>query len=274
MAFFSHLVDGPLSGPRIGVVRIEGTISDTKKTMEWIAELEEKPNVHGFLIRVDSPGGGVVASQELHDVIKRLAEDRPVVVSMGSVAASGGLMISTGATHIVANASTLTGSIGVKMEMPNVEKLMRALGLDRNILTSGDLKDAGSPFRTMTDSERNYFQAIIMELHDQFVTLIAVDRNLPLEAVQSFADGRVFTGATALELGIVDSLGGEHAALDVLVRLCRQAQPASPEAEAANDAPYTLIEQPEDTSLLRELLQSALGITPPTSMTSPQFLYE
>ncbi|HBW15158.1 MAG TPA: signal peptide peptidase SppA [Desulfovibrio sp.] len=262
-ATFRHLTDaGSFGGPRIGIVRIEGMIGDVRKTLEWMRKLAEDRTVRGVLVRVDSPGGAVAPSQELHDAVKRLAADKPVVVSMGSLAASGGLMVSTGATRIVANPATITGSIGVKMEMPNVQGLMDKLGVARQTLVSGDLKDAGSPFRAMSEAERAYFQSIIMEMYGQFVNMIAEDRNIPVEKVRSFADGRILTGSQALELGLVDKLGSEAAAMDVLLAL----------VDLKGEKPV-FIEPPKERSWVREVLESALGIAPPQNMGQPAFLY-
>ena len=262
-ATFRHLtVAGSFGGPRIGIVRIEGMIGDVRKTLEWMRKLAEDRTVRGVLVRVDSPGGAVAPSQELHDAVKRLAADKPVVVSMGSLAASGGLMVSTGATRIVANPATITGSIGVKMEMPNVQGLMDKLGVARQTLVSGDLKDAGSPFRAMSEAERAYFQSIIMEMYGQFVNMIAEDRNIPVEKVRSFADGRILTGSQALELGLVDKLGSQAAAMDVLLAL----------VDLKGEKPV-FIEPPKERSWGREVLGSALGIAPPPDKGQPALPY-
>lgn len=262
MVTFRHFSEGSFGGPRIGVVRIEGMIADARKQLDWIAKLEQNPTVRGVLVRVDSPGGAVAPSQELHDAIKRLARHKPVVVSMGSVAASGGLMVSVGATRIVANPATITGSIGVKMELPNVQGLMEKLGIGRQTITSGSLKDAGSPFKTMSDAERAYFESIILEMHQQFITMIAEDRNIPMAKVQDFADGRILTGAQAMALGLVDKLGGQATALDILLAL----------SDTGGEVP-TLIELPREKSWLRDLIQSSLGITPQQVSTTPAFMY-
>lgn len=263
MATFKHFSGaGAFGGARIGVVRIEGMIGDARKTLAWMDTLRDDRSIRGVLVRVDSPGGAVAPSQELHDAVKRLASEKPVVVSMGSLAASGGLMVSTGATRIVANPATITGSIGVKMELPNVQGLMDKLGVARQTVVSGDLKDAGSPFRAMTEAERAYFHGVIMEMYGQFVQMIAEDRNIPVEKVRSFADGRILTGSQALELGLVDKLGSQAAATDLLLALCdiKQEKPV-------------FIEPPKERSWMRELLESALGISPPQNAGQPVFLY-
>lgn len=254
---------GALAAPRLGFVRIEGMILDTRKTMDWVKTLREDASVKGVLVRVDSPGGAVAPSQELHDAIKLLAAEKPVVVSMGSVAASGGLMVSTGATRIVANPATLTGSIGVKMEMPQLQGLMEKLGVGRQTLVSGDLKDAGSPFRPLTEHERTYLQSIIMEMYGQFVRSIAEDRDIPEDKVRSFADGRVITGSQAVALGLVDVLGSQEVALDHLRELCHMPR----------NAKVTLLEQPKERSFMRDLLEAAMELQPVEQARIPSFLY-
>lgn len=264
MATYKHMSgSGALAAPRLGFVRIEGMILDTRKTMDWVKTLREDASVRGVLVRVDSPGGAVVPSQELHDAIKLLASEKPVVVSMGSVAASGGLMVSTGATRIVANPATLTGSIGVKMEMPQLQGLMEKLGVGRQTLVSGDLKDAGSPFRPLTDHERTYLQSIIMEMYGQFVRSIAEDREIPEDKVRSFADGRVITGSQAVALGLVDVLGSQEVALDQLRELCHMPR----------NAKVTLLEQPKERSFMRDLLEAAMELQPVEQARIPSFLY-
>ena len=262
-AALRHLTGGtgPFAGPRVGVVRVEGMIADISKTTAWMDTLRDEPSVRGVLLRVDSPGGGVAASQELLDAVRRMARVKPVVVSMGTVAASGGYYISLGATRVIANPATLTGSIGVKMELPNVQGLMDKLGLARQTLVSGDMKDAGSPFREMTPQEREYLQSIVMDMYDQFVTEVANSRNLPVEKVRAVADGRALTGRQAHELGLVDALGGMDVAQTDLQQLC-----------GIVERPV-LVEQPKPSSWLRDALETVLELEPASRVVTPGFLY-
>ncbi len=210
---------GPFSSDRIAVVRVEGPIMESKPTLEWIAKLEKMPHVKGILLRIDSPGGGAGTSQEIHGALQHLARTKPVVASMGGSAASGGLMVAMAAQYIVANPSTITGSIGVRMDIPQIYKLLDSFGVTQESITSGKFKDAGSMMRELSPEDRAYFQAVVNDLKGQFVSMIAEGRKKPVEEVEKLADGRVFTGQEALHLGLVDALGGQYVALARLQEL-------------------------------------------------------
>jgi protease-4 len=180
---------------------------------------------------------------------------------MGSVAASGGLMAAVAADRILATPATLTGSIGVKMEIPQVQGLMEKLGVHRESIASGKYKDAGTPFRPMTQDERTYLTAIVDDMHESFVMLVAQARKLPLEKVRELADGRILTGTKALEVGLVDALGGQAEAVRQLGATAG-VKPGTP-----------LLEQPREGKFLRELLESLLGIELDARMALPEFLY-
>jgi len=253
--------DNPLGREYLAIVRVEGFIGDTRKLLAWIERLTRDKSVKGVLLRVNSPGGSAAASHELYGALRRLAAKKPVYASMGSVAASGGLMVALAAQRILATPSTITGSIGVKMEIPQLSGLMEKLGLRSESLASGKYKDAGTPFRPMTEDERKYLTEIIGDMHTSFVSLIAKARNLPVEQVQSMADGRILTGARAVDLGLVDGLGGQAETLDQL-RAATHVEDKTP-----------LLEQPGEGKGLRELLENVLGIDLETRGTSPEFLY-
>lgn len=208
-----------ISGKSIGVVHIEGVIFDPRPVNEWIEELEEDEDIKGVILRIDSPGGGVSASQEIHRAVKRLSESKPVVASMGSVAASGGYYVACPADAILANPGTITGSIGVRMELTNLMGLMDMLGISNESITSGKFKDAGSPYRELTPEERAYFKNVVTDLFDQFVTDVAEGRELDAEKVKEIADGRVFTGRQAQVEGLVDGMGGMDEAETLLKQL-------------------------------------------------------
>jgi protease-4 len=232
-----------VSGEKFGVVRVEGVILDSRKVNEWMRKLREDSSVLGVLLRVNSPGGAVAPAQEIYMGVKRLAEVKPVVVSMSSVAASGGYYVSAPAHKIVANPATITGSIGVKMELSNVQELMQKIGISHQSLVSGDFKDAGSPFKPMTDEERDYLKGVVMDLHRQFVHDVAEGRKMDLESVLEVADGRIFTGKKAERLGLVDELGDTESAFSMLKEMC----------QVKEDLP--IVEGPkEEKPLLRELL--------------------
>lgn len=209
------------TNPKVGVVHVEGMILDVADTLNWIRSLRENPAVQGVLVRIDSPGGVVGPSQELHRGLMRLARRKPMVVSMGAVAASGGYYVAVAGREIVANPGTITGSIGVKMEVTNLQTLMEKLGISQYALTSGRFKNTGSPFEELTPEERDYLQGVIMDMHAQFVRDVAQGRDMPLEDVEKLADGRIMTGRQALENGLVDRMGGQEEALERLQELAQ-----------------------------------------------------
>lgn len=236
------------------VVRVEGPILNIRPLLRWIDKVGKDSSIKGVLLRIDSPGGGAAASQELYEAVKSLGEKKPVVASMGSVAASGGLMVAMGAGHVVANPSTVTGSIGVRMDVPQMQGLLGKLGIAQETLTTGRFKDAGSATRPMTPEERLYLGRILQDMHDQFVQLVAEGRKMPVEKVRTVADGRIFTGREAKELGIVDELGGQTEALTAL----RMALGIT--------KPLKLVEQPKESKLWKELMESVLGVDLQTTL--------
>ncbi len=213
--------NGFFTGPRLGVVNIQGVIKDSEPVLRWIAELEEHPGVAGVLVRIESGGGAVVPSQEIYQAVKRLAKSKPVVASMGGAAASGGYYVAVGAPYIVANPATLTGSIGVKMQFSDLSGLMQHVGVGSQVLTSGNLKDAGSPFRPMLPEEKAYLEELMQDMFTGFVEDVAEGRKLPPADVRKLADGRAFTGRQALQLKLVDALGDKDFALRELARRCK-----------------------------------------------------
>jgi protease-4 len=243
------------TGPKLGLVRVEGVIADPEKIDDWIKELREDDDVKGVVVRINSPGGVVGPSQEIYESVKRLAEKKPVVVSMGAVAASGGYYVACPATKIIANPGTLTGSIGVKAELVNAQNLLDKVGVAFFSITSGKLKDAGSPFRPMTDEEKAYFESMVMDLKKQFVRDVAAGRKMDPAKVEALADGRAFTGEQALAAGLVDRLGGLEDAFDDLKKLCNL------------EGKYPLLTGPKkEKRWLRELLESSLGHLDPESL--------
>jgi protease-4 len=204
-------------GDAVAVVRLDGVISDSAPdyfttegiTPERVNGLLEQaaadPAIKAIVVRVNSPGGGVVASDEIYRTL--LDFEKPVVIWMSEMAASGGYYISCGGDYIVAHPDTLTGSIGVISQFINAEELLDEVGVDVVVITSGPRKDFGSLFREMTDEEKVFWQAITDEIYASFVEIVAQARDLPLEDVRELADGRVYTGRQALEMGLVDELG-------------------------------------------------------------------
>lgn len=203
-------------GERIGVVEIEGVISDSRQTMEDIIRFKEDPAIKGVIIRINSPGGSVGPTQEIYREVVKLKEKKKVFVSMGSLCASGGYYVAAGGEKVFANPSSITGSIGVIMQSVILEDLMKKIGVKSNTIKAGDLKDAGSPFKEMTPEERAYLNEVVKNIHEQFIKDIADGRKMDLEKTRKLADGRVYTGLQAMELGLVDSIGNFYDTVDDL----------------------------------------------------------
>jgi len=218
MAFFRGLgnKNSTLTGDKIGLCKIEGMITDANEVVKFLQELRTDESVKGVLLRIDSPGGSVAPSQELYQAVQELAKVKPVVVSMGTVAASGGYYAAAPATLIVANPGSITGSIGVRAEYINIEGLLGKLGLKSDLLVTGKLKGAGSPTQPLTKEQRAYLMALIFDLHQQFVSDVASARGLDQATVAKLADGRAMTGRQALEFKLVDKLGGQELAMQTL----------------------------------------------------------
>ncbi len=206
---------------RIGLIRVEGTILDARETVDELKRFGKNSLVKAIVLRIDSPGGGVVPSQEIHDAVKRIRTDhqKKVVASMGTVAASGGYYIAAATDRILANPGTLTGSIGVIMELANLEGLFKKVGVKSIVVKSGRYKDLGSPFREMGEGDRRILQAVMDDVHRQFIHAVAEGRSLPVKEVRPLADGRIFTGRQAKEMGLVDELGNLHDAIRLAAKL-------------------------------------------------------
>ena len=205
----------------IASLEIKGTISDSKGFIEDLKEYGNRSNVKSVIIRIDSPGGGVAASQEIYEAIKkfRAESDKKVVVSMASTAASGGYYIACAADTIFANPGTITGSIGVIAQWYDYSDLLRWAKMQSVVIKSGDLKDSGSGFRPMTDEEKVYFQSLIDDMYGQFVSAVSESRDIPEEDVRRLADGRAFTGREAKEKRLVDELGTFQDAVEAAAKM-------------------------------------------------------
>ena len=210
----------PTYGARVGLVRVEGGIYDSRQVIRDLESMVEDSGIQAIVLRVDSPGGGAAASQEIFEYIRGVQEQGvPLVVSMGSVAASGAYYIACTADTIFANPGTLTGSIGVVMSFTNLEELFGKIGLDFEVIKSGRFKDTGSWSRQMTDAERALLQETIDDIHAQFVEAVAEGRGMEYDAVAALADGRIFSGRQALEAGLVDRRGTLKDAVEVAGRM-------------------------------------------------------
>jgi protease-4 len=213
-------------GPAVSIVRVEGVIASgdppvdpfstptgaySGVVVDHLRQAEEDPDVKAVVLRVDSPGGSVVGSDEIYQQV--LAMNKPVIASMGELAASGGYYVSAPADEIFANPGTLTGSIGVISQFINIEELLEEYGVEVTTIKSGKFKDIGSLFRSMSDEEQASWQSIIDETYEEFVHIVAEGREMPVDEVKELADGRIYTGRQALELGLVDQLGNLSAAV-------------------------------------------------------------
>ena len=191
----------------MGQIDIKGTILSSQDTVKQIKDWRNDSTIKAILIRIDSPGGAVGPSQEIYREIKRTIDTKPVVASMGSIAASGGYYIASAASYIVANPGTITGSIGVIINFPNMKELFGKIGYQMTTIKSGQFKDIGNIARDMTPEEKELLQATIDETYRQFVRDVAAGRHLPEDDVRKVADGRIIMGEKALEIKLVDQFG-------------------------------------------------------------------
>jgi len=207
------------SGPRIGVVEVEGVIRDPRPALEALETFRRDEDVAAIVVRIDSPGGAVGPSQEVYRSIRRARKTKKVVASLGAVAASGGYYIASAADRIVASSGTVTGSIGVITQLAQVHELLALAHIQTETFKSGPLKDSGSPFRPMSDADRRHFQGVVDDIYRQFVRDVAEARGVPVDEVKAVADGRVLTGEQARSFKLVDEIGGFHDALDRAAKL-------------------------------------------------------
>ncbi len=194
-------------GEKIGVVELTGVITSSEEIVRQIKKYRDDKSIRGILLRVDSPGGAVVPSQEMYEEVRKTREAKPVIVSMGSLAASGGYYVAVGGSRLVANRGTLTGSIGVIGEFLQLREAMDKLGIDMKTIKSGRLKDAGSSSKKMNPDEEKYFQTLMDDVHSQFISVVERERKMKHSDIIGIADGRVFTGEQAVKLGLVDTIG-------------------------------------------------------------------
>ena len=210
---------GAITGDKVAVVELLGVIADSTEINQELKDLGDRDDVKAVVVRIDSPGGAVGPSQEIHREIRKLREKKTVVASMGAMAASGGYYAAVAANKVVANPGTITGSIGVIIEFFNAQELLGKLGLKGYVVKSGKYKDVGSPLREMSPEEQELIQAVINDVNSQFIKAVAEGRGIAPEAVAKIADGRIFTGAQAKEQGLVDELGSLSDAIALSARL-------------------------------------------------------
>jgi protease-4 len=255
---FSH-------GARIAIIPIEGEILEARETIEAIHRYEDNDDVKGIVIRINSPGGAIAPSQEIYEEIRKVRHKsgKPFVASLDSVAASGGFYIASACDHIVANPGSITGSIGVILQWMNVEDLLRWAKLKPETITSGPMKDAGSPYRALTDAEKQYFQRIVVQLQKQFVHAVAEGRHGKISEaeVALLADGRVFTGEEAKSLKLVDELGNLGDAVAATARLAGLKKiPDTIYPRKRVGTLFDLLTRSDDTeTMLRRIVDSRAG---------------
>lgn len=212
--------DGLPGGEKVAVVELQGIILESDLLVRQLRAYQDNPSVRAVVLRINSPGGVVGPAQEIHAAVLRVRKaGKPVVASLGAVAASGGYYVATAADRIYANPGTLTGSIGVIMQMANVEGLLKKVGVNYVVVKSGQFKDLGNFARTMTPEERKVLQTLLDDVYEQFVDAVAQGRGIDRKQVRSFADGRIVSGQQAKELGMVDALGGLEEAAEGAAKL-------------------------------------------------------
>jgi protease-4 len=206
---------GMALGSSVGVVELQGEIRDAEKIVDDLAGLRKDPSVVAIVVRIDSPGGAVAPSQEIYDEIGRCKESKPVIASLGNIAASGGYYIAAATTAIVAAPGTLTGSIGVIMEFRGLRQLADKVGITEEVVKSGPFKDIGNPLRPVTDTERKLLQSMVDDVYAQFVEAVAAGRGIDRAKGRQRADGRLYSGQQAKAAGLVDELGGYTRAIEI-----------------------------------------------------------
>jgi protease-4 len=209
-------VEGPITGTGAGLF---SGVASSARIAAQLQQAAERGDIRAVLVRIDSPGGSAAASQEIHDEIQRVrSKGKPVYVSMGDVAASGGYYVACAAERIYANPGTITGSIGVISATLDLSKLLGKIGVGPEVVKTGEFKDMGSGLRPMTDRERQLTKQLLDSIYGQFVTAVAEGRHLTKERVRALADGRVYTGEQAVKIKLVDELGGMRPALRAVAR--------------------------------------------------------
>ncbi len=222
--FFAYITGGDsrvlalFSGDGVGVLQIDGAIDDSHSVLAEMKRLKEMPWVKAIVVRIDSPGGAVAPTQEIFEEIQRFKKQKPIIASMGGMATSGGYYIATACDKIVANPGTLTGSIGVIMQLNNVEELMKKIGVKGINVKSGANKDLGSPFQTISPEGREILQSLVDNVHSQFVAAVAKGRGMNEGQVRKLADGRVYSGAQAKALGLIDQFGTLEDAIELAAK--------------------------------------------------------
>jgi protease-4 len=207
-----------LAGDGVGILQVDGTIDDSRDILTELRRFRDAPWIKAIVLRIDSPGGAVAPTQEIFDELQKVRSKKPLIASMAGMATSGGYYIASACEKIVANPGTMTGSIGVIMQLNNIEELMKKIGVKGQNIKSGANKDIGSPFQALSPEGRAILQSLVDNVHGQFVSAVANGRGMDEVEVKKLADGRVYSGAQAKDLGLVDELGNLEYAVDLAAK--------------------------------------------------------
>jgi protease IV len=243
-----------LAGDGVGVLQIEGTIDDSRAVMSELKRFKEAPWIKAIVVRIDSPGGAVAPTQEIFDELQKTKKKKPLIASMGSMATSGGYYVASACEKIIANPGTLTGSIGVIMQLNNVEELMKKVGVKGYNIKSGVNKDIGSPFQPLSPEGKEILQSLVDNVHSQFVSAVARGRGMNEAQVRKLADGRVYSGAQAKELGLVDQFGTLDDAIEFAAKRV-----------GLEENPTVYYSSPEEERWWEKIFFAAIGRRFPTS---------
>ena len=258
--FYAYLTGGDskalsfFSGDGVGVLQIEGTIDDSRAVMSELKRFKEAPWIKAIVVRIDSPGGAVAPTQEIFDELQKTKKKKPLIASMGSMATSGGYYVASACEKIIANPGTLTGSIGVIMQLNNVEELMKKVGVKGYNIKSGVNKDIGSPFQPLSPEGKEILQSLVDNVHSQFVSAVAKGRGMNEAQVRKLADGRVYSGAQAKELGLVDQFGTLDDAIEFAAKRV-----------GLEENPIVYYSSPEEERWWEKIFFAAIGRRFPTS---------
>jgi protease-4 len=259
---------GAVFGARVAIVELEGTIIDVDDLLRELKAHRDNPQIKAVVLRINSPGGVVGPTQELHAAVLRLRESgKPVVASLGAVAASGGYYVAVAADKIYANPGTLTGSIGVIFQLANLDSLMKKVGVDYVVVKAGRYKDIGNIARAMTPEERLVLQSLLDDVHAQFISAVAAGRKLDRARVLGFADGRIVSGAQAKDLSMIDALGGLEEALDGAATLAGLPRPPKVVGPRRRLSIMELLRNQVD-------LRSWTGVSPLSLLKTPLYLMD
>jgi protease-4 len=254
------------SSGRVALVEISGVIGDSEDIIRQLKKYDKDNSVKAIVLRIDSPGGSVAPSQEIYNQVLKIKDGgKPVVVSMGSTAASGGYYIACAGDTLLANPGTLTGSIGVIIDFLTFQGLMEKVGIQHEVVKSGELKDVGNYSRQMTEKERAMMQSAINDVYNQFVEAVSESRNIDIDQVEEIADGSIFTGNQALELGLVDKLGGLEDAIALAGKMGGLGENPKVVREYAR--------RPMLIDYLTQKFMGVLGVDLPKIAAGPSFQY-